>query len=89
LEEGNDMTADKLKQYIALFGGLLGAILLFLQTLGISFTWFTNDSIDSFIEVLIAAVPFVLVIYGIYKNTYVVTKKAIEQEELLKKRGLK
>ncbi|KGR74904.1 PTS mannose transporter subunit IID [Ureibacillus sinduriensis BLB-1 = JCM 15800] len=83
------MTADKLKQYIALFGGVLGAILLFLQTLGINFTWFTNDSINSFVEVLIAAVPFVLVIYGVYKNTYIMSENAKEQEELLKKRGLK
>lgn len=83
------MTADKLKQYIALFGGLLGAILLFLQTLGINLAWFTNDSINSFVEVLIAAVPFVLVIYGVYKNTYIMSENAKEQEELLKKRGLK
>ena len=83
------MTADKLKQYIALFGGLLGAILLFLQTLGINFTWFTNDSINSFVEVLIAAVPFVLVVYGVYKNTYIMSENAKAQEELLKKRGLK
>lgn len=83
------MTADKLKQYIALFGGLLGAILLFLQTLGINLAWFTNDSINSLVEVLIATVPFVLVIYGIYKNTYIMSENAKEQEELLKKRGLK
>lgn len=83
------MTADKLKQYIALFGGLLGAILLFLQTLGINLAWFTNDSINSFVEVLVAAVPFVLVIYGVYKNTYIMSENAKEQEKLLKKRGLK
>lgn len=83
------MTTDKLKQYIALFGGLLSAILLFLQSLGINLTWFTNDSINAFVEVLLNAVPFVLVIYGVYKNTYIVTKKAKEQEKALEKRGLK
>ncbi|MFY0744759.1 phage holin [Solibacillus silvestris] len=83
------MTADKLKQHIAFFGGLLGAVLLFLQTLGVEFAWFTQQSIDSFVGVLVAAVPFVLVIYGVYKNTYLVTKKAREQEDELKKRGLK
>ncbi|MFP7199672.1 phage holin [Lysinibacillus halotolerans] len=83
------MTSDKLKQYIALFGGLLSAILLFLQSLGINFTWFTDDTINAFVEVLIAAVPFVLVIYGVYKNTYIVTKKAKEQEKALEKKGLK
>lgn len=83
------MTTDKIKQHIALFGGLLGAVLLFLQTLGVELPWFTQESIDSFVNVLIAAVPFVLVVYGVYKNTYLVTKKAREQEEELKKKGLK
>lgn len=83
------MTTDKLKQYIALFGGLLSAILLFLQSLGINLTWFTDDTINAFVEVLLNAVPFVLVIYGVYKNTYIVTKKAKEQEKALEKKGLK
>lgn len=83
------MTADKLKQYIGLFGGLLGAVLLFLQTLGISFVWFTDDSINAFTEVLVKAVPFVLVAYGVYKNSYILTKKAKTQENELKEKGLK
>lgn len=83
------MTTDKLKQYIALFGGLLGAVLLFLQTLGIELAWFTQQSIDSFVGVLIAAVPFALVLYGVYKNTYLITKQAKKQEDELKKKGLK
>ena len=83
------MTADKLKQYIALFGGLLGAVLLFLQAIGVELAWFTQASIDSFVNVLIAAIPFAIILYGLYKNTYLVTKKAREQEKLLKQKGLK
>jgi len=83
------MTADKLKQYFALFGGLLSAVLLFLQTLGITFTWFTDTSIEAFINALLAAVPFILVLYGIWKNTYIVTEKAKEQEDKLIEEGLK
>lgn len=83
------MTAEKLKQYIGLFGGLLSAVLLFLQSLGITFTWFTDQTIDAFVNALLATVPFVLVVYGVYKNSYIVTKQAREQEELLKKKGLK
>jgi uncharacterized membrane protein len=83
------MTTDKLKQHIALFGGLLSAVLLFLQSLGITFTWFTNDSIDAFVNALLAAAPFVLVVYGVWKNTYIVSPKAKEQEEFLKYKGLK
>lgn len=83
------MTADKLKEYIALFGGLLSAILLFLQALGIELFWFTDDSIETFINAALAAVPFVLVVYGVWKNTYIVSKKAKEQEAKLKEEGLK
>lgn len=83
------MTQDKLKQYIALFGGLLSAVLLFLQTLGLVFNWFNQDSIDAFINVLLAAVPFIVVMYGVYKNSYIVTKQAKAQEKELQKKGLK
>ncbi|MFE6167000.1 phage holin [Viridibacillus arvi] len=83
------MTTDKLKQYIALFGGLLSAVLLFLQSLGFTFTWFTDSTIDAFINTLFAAVPFILIVYGVYKNSYIMTKQAKEQEELLKQKGLK
>ena len=83
------MAAEKLKQYIGLFGGLLSAVLLFLQTLGFYFDWFNQDSIDALVNVLLAAVPFVIVIYGVWKNSYVVTKSAREQEKLLKEKGLK
>lgn len=83
------MTTEKLKQYIGLFGGLLSAVLLFLQTLGFYFNWFNQDSIDAFVNVLLAAVPFVIVIYGVWKNSYIVTKQAREQEQHLKEKGLK
>ncbi|AMW99195.1 phage holin [Rummeliibacillus stabekisii] len=83
------MTTDKLKQYIALFGGLLSAVLLFLQSLGIDLKWYTGESIDAFTNVLLAAVPFALVVYGIWKNTYVVSDIAKIQEKELEKKGLK
>lgn len=80
---------DKLKQYIALFGGWLSAVLLFLGTLNIQFEWFTTESIDAFVAVLVAAVPFIIVIYGVYKNSYRLSEKAKQQERVLKQRGLK
>lgn len=83
------MTKDKLKQYVGLFGGLLSAILLFLGTLNIEFEWFNVDSIGAFEGVLIALVPFILLIYGVYKNSYIITDKAKKQEEELKRKGLK
>ena len=83
------MTTDKLKQYVALFGGWLSAILLFLGTLNVSFDWFNQESIDAFVVVLGASIPFILVLYGIWKNTYLVRKKAKAQENVLKRNGLK
>ena len=80
---------DKLKQHIALFGGWLSAVLLFLGTINVQFGWFHTASIDAFVGVLIAAVPFIIVLYGVWKNTYLVRKRAKEQERLLKQRGLK
>lgn len=83
------MTADKLKQYIGLFGGLLGAVLLFLQSIGLTFTHFNDDTINAFVNVLESLIPFILIAYGIHKNSYIYTKKAKEQEKLLKEKGLK
>lgn len=83
------MTIEKIKEYIGLFGGLLSAVLLFLTTLNIHFEWFNEGSINAFTAVLVAAVPFVLVVYGVYKNSYIITKRAKEQEQALKEKGLK
>lgn len=82
-------SSDKVKQYIALFGGLLGALLLFLQSIDVHWNWLNENSIDAFTNLLIAGVPFLLVAYGVYKNTYVLTRKAKEQEAELKRKGLK
>ncbi|WP_144511625.1 phage holin [Bacillus sp. FJAT-22090] len=83
------MTVDKLKQYVALFGGWLSAVLLFLGTINIKFEWFNVASIDAFVVVLGASVPFVIAGYGVWKNTYLVKKQARKQEEALKRQGLK
>lgn len=80
---------DKLKQIIALFGGWLSAILLFLGVVGLSFDWFNQESIDALVVVLMATVPLVVALYGIYKNTYRLSDKAKRQEEELKRKGLK
>lgn len=80
---------DKLKQHVALFGGWLSAVLLFLGTINVEFEWFNVESIGAFEVVLMASVPFVIALYGIWKNTYLVRKRAKEQERVLKQRGLK
>jgi len=83
------MNADKLKQYIAFIGGALGGILLFLRSIEVEFKHFNEMTIESFTSMLVSFIPLVLVGYGIYKNQYLVTKKAKRQEEELKRKGLK
>ncbi len=83
------MDKDKTKQYIAFVGGALGGILLFLQSLGVELTHFNDNTINAFVTMLESFVPLFLVGYGIYKNQYLITKKAKEQEVDLKMRGLK
>lgn len=83
------MTKDKLMQYIGLFGGLLSAVLLFLGTLNVEFKWFNTASVESFTAVLIACVPFALAIFGVWKNSYILTPKAKTQEKVLERNGLK
>lgn len=80
---------DKAKQIVAMVGGFLGALLMFLGTLNIEFQWFTTESIDAFVVMLGAAVPLGFVFYGIWKNQYLVSKKAKRQEDELKRKGLK
>ena len=80
---------DKLKQYVGFVGGALGGILLFLQSLGVELVHFNNESIDAFTGMLLTFVPLILVGYGIWKNQYIVTDKAREQERELKQKGLK
>ena len=78
---------DKVKQYIAFIGGALGGVLLFLQSIGIDLTYFTDDTIDAFVQMLESFVPLILVGYGVWKNQYILTKKAKEQERKMKERG--
>ena len=78
---------DKVKQYIAFIGGALGGVLLFLQSIGVDLTYFTDDTIDAFVQMLESFVPLILVGYGVWKNQYIVTKKAKEQERKMKERG--
>lgn len=83
------MNNDKIKQYIAMFGGFLGALYLALNASGISAEWINPEKVDLWLNVLNAGLPFVLVAYGVYKNTYIVTKKAKEQEKTLKENDMK
>ena len=83
------MSVDKAKQLVGLIGGFLGTVYLFLQSIGIEFAYFNQQSIDSFANMLNAMIPLVFISYGIYKNSYVITQKARKQEKELQKQGMK
>jgi predicted transporter len=83
------MTADKLKQYVAMIGGILGALLLFIRAVGHEISWFNEMTIEAFLVLLTTLIPLAAVFYGIYKNQYLLSDKAKRQEEVLKDEGLK
>lgn len=75
------------KDYATLVTGFLSALLLFLGTIGISFDWFNQESINAFGVLITATIALVGAFYAIWKNTYV-SKKAQEQKEHLKNKNL-
>ena len=75
------------KDITILLGGFLTALLLFLGTVGISFEWFTQESIDAFVLFIGASIALGLNLYSVWKNTYV-SKKAQIQKKVLKDKGL-
>ncbi|UTG99314.1 phage holin [Macrococcoides canis] len=83
------MTEDKLKQWIAFIGGFLGALYLALKSAGIEAEWLSNERVAPWLKVLDTLIPFGLAAYGIYKNQYLLTKRAQKQEQALKQKGLK
>lgn len=83
------MEKDKLKQFIALIGGFLGALYMALNASGISAEWINPQKVDAWVNVFNTGIPVALTFYGVYKNTFVVTKKAKNQEKTLKDLNIK
>lgn len=83
------MNNEKVNEYIALFGGVLGSLLLLLRAVGWDPYYFNEETINLLLNFLTLTIPFLLVTYGIYKNTYILTDKAKAQEKVLKEKGLK
>jgi protein-S-isoprenylcysteine O-methyltransferase Ste14 len=78
------------KDIATLLGGFLTALLFFLGTIGVSFDWFTTESINAFVLVISAGVALVVNLYAIWKNTYTsknaqLQKKALQAQGLIKK----
>ncbi|TYS87563.1 PTS mannose transporter subunit IID [Rossellomorea aquimaris] len=76
------------KDIFTLLGGFLTSVFLFLGTIGVSFDWFTQTSIDAFVFMAAAAGSLVLNLYAVWKNTHVrnrLKKNALKKQELTKK----
>ncbi|USK48856.1 PTS mannose transporter subunit IID [Bacillus sp. CMF12] len=59
------------KDIATLLGGFLTALLFFFGTIGISFDWFTTESINAFVILVSAFVALAVNLYAVWKNTYV------------------
>lgn len=75
------------KDVFTLLGGFLTALLFFFGTIGISFDWFTQDSINAFVVLISAFVALIINVYAVWKNTYT-SKKAQLQKKALQAQGL-
>lgn len=80
---------DKIKQFIGLIGGFLGTLYLALNASGISAEWINPQKVDAWINVINTGLPLALVLYGVWKNTFIIKKSARDQEKYLKEKGLK
>ena len=76
------------KDITILLSGFLTSLLFFLTTIGVSFDWFTIESIDAFVVFIGAVIALGVNGYAIWKNTYV-SRKAQIQKKVLEQRGLK
>ena len=71
------------KDIATLIGGFLTALLLFLGTVGISFDWFTQESINAFVVLIGAAIALAINFYAVWKNTYVSKKAKLQKKALV------
>ncbi|WP_051865430.1 phage holin [Metabacillus indicus] len=79
-----------MKDTFTLLGGFLTALLFFFGTIGITFDWFTEESINAFVFAAAAFAALVINLYAIWKNTFIskqgqIQKKALQAQNLLKK----
>ena len=79
---------NKGKDFVTQLGGFLTGLLFFLTTVGITFEWFTVESIDAFVVLISAGIALGVNGYAVWKNTYL-TKKAEAQKRVLERNGLK
>nr|WP_263313910.1 phage holin [Mammaliicoccus sp. Marseille-Q6498] len=80
---------DKIKQFIAMIGGFIGALYLALNASGITVEWLSPQKLNAWMNVLNTGIPIIFVLYGVWKNTFIFTSRSREQEKFLKQSGRK
>lgn len=70
----DEVAKDRVKGLIQQIGGVLSALLLFLGTLNIEFSWLTEESINAFLLTLAAAAALGVSLFSIYKNSHAFRK---------------
>ena len=73
----------EVKDIVTLVSAFLSALYLALQSIGIAFKWLTPDAIDAWTMALGSLGALVVAIYGVYKNTYVLTKKGRKHRHII------
>lgn len=71
-----------LKDIITQLGGFLTALLAFFTVIGISFDWFTPESINAFLLLASSFAGLAINVYAVWKNTYV--KKRLNEKKQTK-----
>ncbi|WP_374187421.1 hypothetical protein ACEPPU_24030 [Priestia aryabhattai] len=71
------------KDVFTLLGGFLTALLFFFGTVGISFDWFTTESINAFVIVVSAFAALAVNVYAVWKNTHLLQK--MKTRKIIKK----
>jgi 1,4-dihydroxy-2-naphthoate octaprenyltransferase len=76
------------KDLFTLLGGFLTSVFMFMGTVGVSFDWFTQASIDAFVFMVAAAGALAVNLYAVWKNTNVrdrLKENALKKQKLMKK----
>lgn len=88
-EDRVSIDPDKIKQFIAMIGGFISSVYLALNASGIHINWLHPKNIEPWMQVFNTGIPILFIIYGIWKNTFILTNRSREQEMFLKQSGRK
>ncbi|PNZ77465.1 PTS mannose transporter subunit IID [Mammaliicoccus stepanovicii] len=72
-----------------MIGGFLGAVYLALNASGFQIEWLSPQKLNAWMNVLNTGIPIIFVLYGIWKNTFILSSSSRALEQYLKEVGKK